>query len=235
MAEESRLDGTLCMEPIGKGKERDWSLYLERGWSVYLNGELVKNVSELTIENPNIGKLGYGDKGGYDGVNFHEIGGGGSVIIPFVEYARGTLIGVVEQKRPNQGGIVLNVPRGFLNPGEKHFEAAIRETKEETEFKKPEDRFFPIKGSPVNPNSAFFVTANDGEGVKFFGLKIFPEEVTNNNGEVVFRKEHIKPVSRAAEGIVKCKFIPYEDVIMLSDAFSIVGATRLLAHLTRND
>ncbi len=108
--------------PITAARQKD------RNWRVSLDGTPIPCVSTLTIDHPALGTLTYGETpAGYDSWAFHEAGGGGAVTLPFVILDDGLWIGLLQQRRPNQGGDVWNVPRGFLDTGERHEDAAHRE------------------------------------------------------------------------------------------------------------
>jgi hypothetical protein len=112
------------LKPIAEGQPRSWRLTIDGR---------VEQVASLSLEDPRFGTLSYGmSEQGYNTWSFHENGGGGVVTVPFTFREGGLLVGVVEQLRPNQGGSVLNVPRGFLDPDEESAHAAARELSEET-------------------------------------------------------------------------------------------------------
>jgi ADP-ribose pyrophosphatase YjhB (NUDIX family) len=218
----------------------------KRGWAVRVNGEIVPSVKLVEIENPRFGRLVYGSVGGaYDSWAFAEIGGGGAVSVPFTFFNKRLFIGVVEQKRDNQGGIVLNVPRGFLNPGENHFEAVKRETTEEVGLALPLE-YSDISGQPANTNSTFFVTSDPGEGVKFFSLNV-PLELLEPDEEYTapklcpahfpsmkvfkFKADTVKAVGKGAEQIFKCVFVPWRYAAKLSDMFTKAAVSVLWASL----
>ncbi|HCC22797.1 TPA: hypothetical protein DF272_01305 [Candidatus Falkowbacteria bacterium] len=220
----------------------------KRGWSVKVNGAVVDPVSVVEISHPRYGVLNYGSVGGrYDSWNFMEIGSGGVVTVPYARVNGALYIGLVDQERDNQGGRVLNVPRGFLDPKEKHFEAAARELEEETGLANLNDRMSEFPGQRANPNSTFFVTNGDNEGVAFFGLVIKPHELERDPGHVVpelsasavavdpvvslkLRADMVKPVSKQAELIYSCCFLPISVAIALSDMFTKVAAGLVLQH-----
>ncbi len=204
----------------------------KRGWKVELNGQTVEQMNRVRISHPKFGELNHGlTPGGWDGWSFHEIGGGGSVTVPFSVINDQLYVGVVEQNRPNQGGNVLNTPRGFLDPGEKHFEAAIREAGEElgVDDNRIEERIFRLDGDPMNPNSTFFETAEEGEGVKLFAFSVLESELQNDGDGYIFREDSLKPASKAAEGILKCRMIPWKQAAQLGDMFTVAAVGRLLA------
>jgi ADP-ribose pyrophosphatase YjhB (NUDIX family) len=206
-----------------------------RDWSVFINDELVPDVRELLLVHEK-GTLSYGKSpsGNFDQWAFHEVGGGGAVSVPFVRFQNRLFIGVVEQKRPFQKnfGPVLNLPRGFINPKESHFESAVREFREEVRAETIA-RVFLLDGEPGNSNSAFFETWGEGEGVRFYAVEIMDDEVEMApEGDMLsIRKDLVKPISKSAEGIMKSVFIPWQKAMLLGDMMTLSGIGRLIAHL----
>lgn len=209
----------------------------ERGWRLTVNGGTISDVKHFCLANPQFGRIEYGAApgGAYDTWAFHEIGGGGSVTLPYALLEDDLYVGVVEQNRPNQGGKVFNVPRGFLASGESHFRAAEREFAEEVGLVEP----FTVEelpGLPGNPNSAFFDTRGDGEGVKFFGVRI-PGTCLESVSEArryrlrkgMVSTDPASKAARVAEQILDTVFMPWIEVVQLSDMFSVAGAARLKA------
>jgi len=204
----------------------------KRGWRAEVNGQLLERVNMIVLENPRFGRLTYGlTPGGWDGWSFSEIGGGGAVTVPFCQFGANLLVGVLEQNRPNQGGMVLNVPRGFLEPGEKHFEAAIREASEELGMSDAQigERIFRLDGRPMNPNSAFFETIGDDTGVKFYAFKVCEGEILKEGDNYTLNPTVLKAVSKAAQGMMKCRFIYWQEAVQLGDMFTVAAVARLLA------
>lgn len=210
----------------------------KRGWKVEVNGVEVAEVSRVSISNPKFGVLEYGsDPAGYDRWGFHENGGGGSVVVPYSLIEGELYIGVVEQVRVNQGGAVLNIPRGFLHAGETHFRAARREFVEETSHTPQKNDVFRFEGRSMNPNSAFFETIGPDEGVQAFGLRISHEVLERRlDGGYRFRPGMLQadPASKdlkLAEQILGCAFITAATALQLGDMFTVAGVGRLLGHL----
>lgn len=205
----------------------------KRGWSVELNGQKIDEVSQLVLANPKFGQLTYGlHPAGYDVWGFREIGGGGSVIVPFVKIENEIYIGLIQQRRDTQGGLVWNVPRGFLTPGETHFVAATREVAEELGGIPKYDPFL-LDGAPVNSNSAFFETWRKDEGTRCFGLQFFPQDFDSDRR---LRDSAITPnpeleTAKLAEQIMGSKFVHWSEAAQVEDGFSAIGVARLLAHL----
>jgi len=205
---------------------------IERGWSLLVNGKPVPDVNQLVLFNPEYGAIYYGKSpsGNYDTWSFHETGGGGSVTIPFVLVEGALYIGTVSQPRPlqDQSGPVPNVVRGFLDPDESHFEASARETEEELGITASS---FELPGEPTNPNSTFFETWGEGEGVRFFGLELDQGSVKANGDEYMLDENLIKPISESAEGIMGASFIPWQQAALVGDMFTRAGVISLVAYL----
>jgi ADP-ribose pyrophosphatase YjhB (NUDIX family) len=200
-----------------------------RGWKVELDGAEVRpNLISLT--HPAIGRLSYGwTRSGYDGWSFHESGGGGVVSVPYAKIEGRLFVGLLLQNRHNQGGQVWNLPRGFLNPGESHFKALAQELAEELGYIAPDKRLKKL-GRPLNPNSAFFETADEGEGVKFFAVEVVDDQLERENGSsrYRFRSGLMQPVSKTAELIYKCSFFPWRKAMDVGDMFTVAGIGLLI-------
>ncbi len=240
------IKGT-AIKPIPEEKQA------ARGWKAEVNGEPVERVESIVITHPKFGTLAYGmTPGGWDGWSFHEVGGGGSVIVPFFfsgefggEFDTNSLfVGVVEQLRPNQGGKVLNCPRGFLSPGENHFQAAKRELGEETGFEPLERKLVLLPGAPTNCNSTFFETIEEGEGAKFFCIRIMASEVIiDHHGQTfayrfkpgMIRADPASKAAKLAEQILGCWFIHWQEAMNLSDMWTVAAVGRLLKHVNNRN
>lgn len=215
----------------------------KRGWKLEINGiEFEEPIETVRLFNSRMGvEVLYGQRPeGYDGLVLKEPGGGGAVTIPYYIYKGNIYIGVVEEARPTctDGTTekVLNVPRGFLIPGETHFETAKRELAEEAGYEPIEKRIVQLNGKPQNPNSTFFVTGRD-KGVKMYGVKLQDDEVymtTDSQDplekEFKFNKEIIKPTSRMGERIGGSKFIHWTKAVSQIDMFTVAGVARILAN-----
>lgn len=203
----------------------------------------VKKPLEATFFRSKHAKLGvevtYGQGSeGYDQWNIKEPNGGGSVIIPYL-YINGELyVGANRQNRTKSGGLVTEVPRGFSLPYETNIETAKREFEEETGVARPlVERVEPLGGKPINPNSTFFqANARKKEGVKFFGVRIEPNEVeirrsSQDPKRRVYRftpelQEEIKEVNEKIkpEGI---RFFHASLLSQTSDGFTLQAIARL--------
>lgn len=209
------------------------------GWSVELNGQPVENVSRLTLRQDKMGvTVDYGFAEGYDRPVIKEKGGGGAVTIPFLKSGEGLFVGVVKQKRGLAGGEVLEVPRGFMDPGDADkAETAARELGEEAaRLKNIAKRL--INLGDANPNTAFFDTSGKGEGVSFFSVEVKPDEVDRieaEDGAVSYQfKDELKAAGegdKSAERILGSTFIPLHEAMKSPDMFTRAAAGSLVGHL----
>lgn len=207
----------------------------KRGWKVEVNGVVIDEVSEARIFHEKMGiSVGYGMRpAGYDGVGIIEPGRGGVVSVPFVIIDNEMLVGVVEESRDYQGGVVPNVPRGFLDPKETHIQALSRETGEEIGIDFNKERVYDITGDAKNPNSAFFETPDQGQGVRFYAVAFHPSELVQRNGRWTIDSSLLTAKSKVAERILKCYFMPWLQVMQLNDMFSVAGTGLLIAFTTK--
>lgn len=212
-----------------------------RGWRVELNGAPFEgSVSQLALRS-RFGDLVYGlTPHGHDGWAFHEHGGGGAVVAPWVRFEGVLHVGVIEQSRPLQGGVVLNVPRGFADVDENKAQAARREIAEEMGLRLGDRPLVDLGGAPGNPNSTFFDTHAADEGVRFFAIQLLPAEVERVKGILQPRadlilQDHEHQLSRAQEAIERTRFLPWFEVAHLGDLFSVSAVARLLAWLSAAD
>ncbi|MDO8590980.1 MAG: NUDIX hydrolase, partial [bacterium] len=110
---------------------------------------------------------------GYDSWVYREPQGGGEVTIPYVFTPEGELlVGLLREARANMGDQpVWCVIGGFVDAGESHEQAQVREASEEAGLDARKAQVLP--GLPTNANRAFFVAdAINNEGVHAFRLKI---------------------------------------------------------------
>ncbi len=212
----------------------------QRGWQLTLDGKVVPDVSHLTLRNARMGlEVHYGKREGYDGVLIHEPGGAGSVPIPFVIWKRQLWIGLVKELRKNMGGMVLDAPGGFLDPGETHFGTAKREFEEEVGVAQMQILITAL-GEPANPNRAWFDTSREEEGAHFYPIEFQSRHVERGVPEpedevpfLRFKEGVIKPVegARAAEKIYGCRFYRWTVAAQKSDLFANAMFSRLLVYL----
>lgn len=206
-----------------------------RRWRVVINGAEVPHVESLVLEAPRFGALRYGlTPHGHDGWNYREPAGGGAVVVPFAAVEGGELmVGLVAQERYNQGGSVLNAPRGLVDPGESHADAARREFGEETGRRAR--ALIELPGEPVNPNSAFFETTGPGEGVHFYAMEFAAEELRREGDALAFRDDAPATLAgldeRTRERIGECRFVPWHEALAVADMFTVAATGRLLGWL----
>lgn len=135
----------------------------KRGWEIIVNGEpLQGSIQRVILRQEKMGvtiDLGRGPEGTYDHPTIQELGGGGSVVVPYLVNMGELYVGVVNEYRltctDGERVTVPNVPRGFLDPGETHFETAKRELTEEAGYTPVDERIIQLPGDGMNPNSAF--------------------------------------------------------------------------------
>jgi len=228
MSQSDDVEFPTLIRPIVDGVDVGWKAKGRRFDGTDMD---LSELAYLELTNSDFGTLAYGKNpvNNFDSWAFHEIGGGGSVTIPYVTVEDELLIGVVEQNRPNQGGKVLNVPRGFLEPGETYFQAADRELAEEVgNF---EASRWQLPGIGVNPDSAFFETVKIGEGAQFFAAGVPLALLVTENNVTRFRKSAVivDKKNLTAEQITDCYFITVKRAMQLGDMFTLAGVGRLMA------
>lgn len=215
----------------------------KRGWEVFINGEKIdRPIETVRLINQRMQvEVDYGQRPeGFDGPVLKEPGGGGSVIVPYVIHEGQLYIAVAEEKRPTMtDGVplpILNVPRGFLDPNETHFETAKRELAEETGYIPLEKRIKEVEGDPMNPNSTFFVTGKD-KGVRVFSTQVLKDETRVSNPsedlteiEFEFNPNVIRTkegASKTADKVMHSRFIHWTKAVKLGDMFTNAAVARL--------
>lgn len=212
-----------------------------RGWKLEVNGQEVPEVTSAVLSHAKMGlELKYGrHPAGYDVWNFHEPGGGGAIAVPYAVMSDGQiLLGTVSQNRPAAGGVIRELPRGFKEPDETHDQAVVRETSEETGSEVEASRFVML-GKEKNPNTAFFNTSGEGEGLRFYGYMVHPnelEEVQDDSGTYFRYKQDLLEAAQArgdgTEKILGSRFVPLREAVQDShDLMTSAGAGLLAAHL----
>ena len=204
-------------------------------WTIKVNGEERTDVRYVKISNPKFGKLAWGVRPEISnslGWMWEEVGGGGIGIVPYYIIRGELMIGVIEELRPAAGGKALNIPRGFLTPGESPLQAATSELGEEIGLI---DRTLePLGGEPVNSNTTFFETtpsADGPRGFRFYALRIMVSEVEGDEEGLRLRSDLFHPVNKMGEKIMKCVFLSWKRAMALADGFTCIGVGRLIAHM----
>lgn len=209
-----------------------------RDWELDINGKRVdSSIESLVLRHKEMDvKLLYGNRPEkYDSIIIHEPGGGGAITIPYMIHPEtGSIyVGLIQTNRLTLGdgddAKIWEVPRGFLDIGETHEQAAVRETKEEMGY---EGKPF-LLADRKNPNTAFFDTSGESEGVAFYALPVAWDELIEEDGKIIFPKS----VTDAAEGkgaaeeIYGSCFFPIKEIIGSRDMFSAAAAGYLFLYL----
>lgn len=214
----------------------------KRGWKWFLNGEEITDpIQTVRAFQDKMGvELVYGDRPeGFDGPVIIEPGGGGSVIIPHYTADGHLYVGMLEEKRltmtDGQPEDVLNVPRGFLDPGIDHFEAARREFLEEKGIPPLSARLIELPGEPVNPNSAFFKTGI-GRGVRIFELELKHWEILPSSESDDPLQRRFKPdpevvigLSNIGQKAARTELFHWKEAVKTGDMFTLGAVARILA------
>lgn len=207
----------------------------KRGWEVTIDG-IKMHPSIVRIESK-FGELIYGLRPeGYDAWVFKEIGGGGAVTIPFViDQKNGTLlVGLLPESRPNMGGLQLCAVGGFIDPGESHKDAAVREAEEESGLDIEAEK---IEGVTFNSNRAFFVAdPSCGEGMHTWGVRIPFEWLSFNNNDGTWHIAQLPNGSAERLGkATKVVFMPWIRAVRESaDGIALAAIARLVATLAES-
>lgn len=222
--------------PVDKPAGWDIQLFDTAGARIHI---VEAQIGLVLAHNARMGvTVAYGlTRGGFDGWQIHETGGGGSVTTPFTIIDGVLYVGVVTQVRHTQGGPVDNTPRGYRKPGENALENAVREWNEEVETG---DNYavhiFELSGQPVNQNSANYETWGENEGVKYFACEISPNALEMQpDGSYVFRPDLLSSTNEAErkkEAIFGTRFINAAFAFGLSDAFTVVATGRIVNYLS---
>ncbi len=212
------------MGPIPREKKRGWRLAID-------GKEVESSMLELSSK---FGTLLYGLRPeGYDAWVFAETAGGGAVTIPYAfTDGKELLVGLLPEKRANMGGERLCLVGGFVDPGEKHRDAAVREASQEAgiTFTSAE-----LPGLPLNANRAFFVADPDaGEGLHCYAVHVHFAMLTHVEG----RDWRIDSEYADAEALGKAKhvvFMPWHQAVQrTADAIAVAAIARLMAALSEN-
>lgn len=212
------------------------------GWTLEVDNQVVPVEHNMTLKHDGMGlelKYGLHPSGFYDVWGFHENGGGGAIAVPYAVMGDGqVLLGTVSQNRPAAGGVIRELPRGFKEPNETHEQTVVRETSEETGSEVEASRFVML-GKEKNPNTAFFDTSAEGEGLRFYGYMVHPDEleqVTDDTGTYYQYKQDLLEAAQArgdgTEKILGSRFVTLREAVQDShDLMTSAGAGLLAAHL----
>lgn len=220
---------------------------LNRGWNLEVtdtdgNATVIENVGKASLSNTRMGlELEYGlHPAGYDVWKFHEPNGGGAIAVPYAVIKDQLYVGLVDQNRPTAGGVISELPRGFSEPKEDHLTTVQREMGEETGLKAVMDRFTMV-GKEKNPNTAFFDTSAEGEGLRFYALQVNPEtelEAAEDADGIYYRfnqvllEEAREAGDKGAERILTSRFVTLTKAVQESpDLMTGAGVGMLVAHL----
>lgn len=218
-----------------------------RGWSLEITDpeggtQVIENVGKATLSHSRMGlKLEYGKHpAGYDVWKFHEPNGGGAIAVPYAIIEGQLYVGLVDQNRPTAGGVISELPRGFSEPGEDQRTTVQREMGEETGLKAVMERFT-LVGKEKNPNTAFFDTSREGEGLRFYSLQVSPETelepAEDENGQYYRFNQALLEEARdagdkGAERILTSRFVTLTQAVQESpDLMTGAGVGMLVAHL----
>ncbi len=238
------IDRPLTSE-LEKLNLRNDSIYpipdsIQHIWQIFIDGKLIKNYSHLAAKSKyGVMNLGISPDLGQH-ITFQEPGGGGSVIIPFVIIQARQVVslnklnkgqdyqvyaGLIEQQRDRQGGLVWNVPRGYVNQGDSHDQTAAKELTEETGLS---GQPFLLPGQSLNPNSSYFETGKDN-GVRIYAINLGPDRASWRDGQVVL-PDNPQP-TEIHEKVGQCRFFPLAELSQLGDMFSVAAEARLRYYL----
>jgi 8-oxo-dGTP pyrophosphatase MutT (NUDIX family) len=205
-------------------------------WQVFIDGQPVDHYSHLAAQSKyGVMNLGISPDLGQH-ITFQEPGGGGSVIIPFVVIQEQRVVdlrslnkkqdyqiyaGLIEQQRDRQGGLVWNVPRGYVNQGDSHDQTAAKELTEETGLS---GQPFLLPGQSLNPNSSYFETGKDN-GVRIYAINLGSDRAAWRDSQVVLL-DNPQP-TEVHEKVGQCRFFPLAELSQLGDMFSVAAEARL--------
>lgn len=198
-------DTTLLVEPMLD----DYVADTVPGWTHM-------NLGHHFVVNSRFGQLEVGMVPGksWDQWLFHEIAGGGSLVIGYTGEGIDLQVMMLRANRFNLVGAQddWELPGGFVDDGETKLVTAIREGLEETDqLTNPK----PVPGRGYVGNRAFFQLESEDEGTSVFAFQLTPEQV------------------KAVEASDKLKLTPWRDAVRRTrDALSGMAIARLVAEMT---
>ncbi|MBU4315141.1 hypothetical protein KJ673_01925 [Patescibacteria group bacterium] len=170
----------------------------------------------------------------YEAIAYYEAGGGGTAVLPFTFICGRLYVGVVLQHRQlmgeepvytSAGGYQALTDKSAQQTGE-------RELREEvTNCVRVIKRAFMLPGAPVNPNRAVFITAGDGEGVKYFAVEVLSSYLAPDSNGYYHFVRGVERVNPGVEKALRTVFIPVREAALCKCGLVRAGLTALLVEL----
>lgn len=211
------------MTPVPEGDLNRWMILINK---VGQDVGIIELVSKY-------GTLTYGMRPeGYPSWVFAERGGGGATTLPYARTPDGQLlVALIGERRANiatADGIAWCIVGGFVDPGETHQQAAVRELDEETLQKPVSAEELP--GVPGNSNRLFFVTdVTKGEGVRAWGMHVPFDRLEADpeaDGCYRFRSNANVKLAKPADTV---RFFPWKQAVkMTPDQLARAAIAQLL-------
>lgn len=208
------------MKPVPKDKQK---------WKIRIDGVEV-SVGLVELISDRHGRVVYGMRPeGYDGWVLYEPGGGGAATVPFAKTPSGELlVGLLLEDRLNMGGKVFDLMGGFIDPGESHAAAQVREAHEESGLDTA--KAHELRGVPAVANRAYWVAdATKGEGLHVWGVEVPFSSLKKDEAGKGFRikKDIVGLDQKKASNI---RFFPWREAVRQTpDALARSAIAQLLA------
>ncbi|MEK7514452.1 MAG: NUDIX domain-containing protein [Patescibacteria group bacterium] len=209
------------MKPFEKGEERKYRIFAD-GKEIFPETLRIEGHGECAW------MLGTRPEG-WQGLLYREVGGGGSVTVPWVRMENGDiLVGMVHEKRPNMGeSPVWCAIGGMITPGETREQARLREGEEESGMKTHDAHFLPGPGV-VQDRLFYIANIEKGEGVQCFG-KEYSMDILEPAGESVWRPK-LGTINHKKESLTH--FFHLQDAaLMTSDSLMMSAILKLAIKL----